>query len=66
MGSIIPRKRTDGTIGYRAQIVRKQGGKIVHREAETFDRRQVAKAWLERRETELREPREPRGARSPA
>jgi integrase len=36
--------------------VRKQGKKIVYRETQTFDRKQAAKAWLDRRETELREP----------
>jgi len=39
-----------------AQILIKRKGKIVHRESETFDRKQAAKAWLARRETELSEP----------
>lgn len=56
MGSIIARKRNDGTFGYRAQIILKRGGKIAHREAKTFDRREAAKAWVSRRETELAEP----------
>ena len=56
MGTIVPRKRKNGSQAYRAQIVRKQGGKIVYRETQTFDRKQAAKAWLGRRETELREP----------
>ena len=56
MGTIISRKRADGTMGYTAQILIKRKGKIVHREAKTFDRKQVAKAWLDRRQTELREP----------
>lgn len=41
MGHIVPRKR---------------GGKVVHREAQTFDRRQAANAWMARRETELSKP----------
>jgi integrase len=56
MGTIISRKRKDGTTGHTAQIVVKQKGAIVHREARTFDRRQAAKAWLARRETELATP----------
>jgi hypothetical protein len=34
----------------------KKSGKIIHREAQTFDRRQAAVAWLKRRETVLSEP----------
>lgn len=56
MGTIVARKRNDGSTGYTAQIVRKKSGKIIHREAQTFDRRQAATAWLKRRETELAEP----------
>ena len=56
MGTIIARQRKDRTVGYTAQILIKKKGKIVHREAQTFDRRQAAKAWLARRETELAEP----------
>jgi integrase len=56
MGTIIARERIDGTTGYTAQILRKKSGKIIHREAQTFDRRQAAVAWLNRRETELSEP----------
>lgn len=56
MGSIIGRTRKDGSIAYLAQILLKRKGKIVHRESETFDRKQAAKAWLARRETELSEP----------
>ncbi len=56
MGTIVSRKRKDGTLGHTAQILVKRAGAIVHREAQTFDRKQAAKAWLSRRETELREP----------
>jgi hypothetical protein len=56
VGTIVQRKRKNGTQAYRAQIVRKQERKIVYRETQTFDRKQAAKAWLDRRETELREP----------
>jgi hypothetical protein len=56
MGTIIGRSRKDGTAAYLAQILLKRKGQIVHREAQTFDRKQAAKAWLSRRETELSEP----------
>lgn len=56
MGTIIARKRANGTTSYTAQIVIKREGETVHREAKTFDRRPAAKAWLARRETELRAP----------
>jgi integrase len=56
MGTIIPRTRKDGSTGYTAQILLKRKGVIVHREAQTFDRKQAAKAWIARRETELAEP----------
>jgi integrase len=56
MGTIIARKRRDGTTAYLAQILMKRGGKIVFRQSETFDRKQAANAWLSRRETELSKP----------
>lgn len=56
MGHIVPRKRKNGSTGYTAQIVIKRGGKVVHREAQTSDRRQAANAWMARRETELSKP----------
>jgi integrase len=56
MGTIVARRRKDGTTGYRAQIIIKQKGRIAHQEARTFDRQQAAKAWLARRETELAMP----------
>jgi len=56
MGTIVPRKRRDGSVGYTAQIRIRRDGKIVHSESQTFDRRPAASAWLKRRETELSEP----------
>ena len=56
MGTIIGRTRKDGTTAYLAQILLKRKGQIVHREVQTFDRKQAAKAWLARRETELSDP----------
>jgi integrase len=56
MGTIIGRTRKDGSKAYTAQIVIKRGGVIVHREAETFDRKQAANAWIVKREDELKRP----------
>jgi len=55
MGTIIARKRKDGSTGYTAQIVIKRGGKIVHRESQTFDRKQAANIWIGKREAALKE-----------
>jgi hypothetical protein len=56
MGTIFPRKRKSGTTGYHAQLLIKRKGTIVHRASRTFDRKQAAAAWLEKRETELAKP----------
>ena len=56
MGSIIGRTRNDDSKAYTAQIVIKKDGKILHREAKTFDRRQAANAWMVKREAELKKP----------
>jgi integrase len=56
MGTIIERKRRDGTVGYTAQIVRKKAGAVIWNEHKTFDRWQAANAWLARREAELEAP----------
>lgn len=56
MGTITARKRKDGSVGYTAQIRIKRAGKILHNEAETFDRRDSARDWLRKREGELHKP----------
>jgi integrase len=56
MGTITPRRRSDGTTGYTAQIRVKRGGKIIHSEAETFDREQAARIWMAKREEALAAP----------
>lgn len=56
MGTIVSRKRKDGSTGYTAQIRIKSGGKVIYTEAQTFDRKQAAQAWLKKRETELAQP----------
>ena len=54
MGTIVSRRRKDGTLGHTAQIVIKRDGEIVCREAKTFDRKQAANAWLSTREAALK------------
>ncbi|AOK40856.1 site-specific integrase [Burkholderia vietnamiensis] len=56
MGTITPRKRKDGSIGYTAQIRRKEDGRVVFTQAQTFDREAAARAWLDKRERELSRP----------
>ena len=56
MGTITARKRKDGSTGYTAQIVRKKDGKIVLREAKTFDGKREANSWIVFREAELDKP----------
>jgi hypothetical protein len=53
LGTIISRRRADGSTGYTAQIRLKRDGRIVHSEAETFTTRALAKEWLTRREAAL-------------
>jgi hypothetical protein len=56
VGTIIGRTRKDGSKAFVAQIVIKKGGAVLHREAETFDRKQAANAWIVKREAELKRP----------
>jgi integrase len=56
MGTIMSRRRRDGTTGYTAVIRIKKGGKVIRTETQTFDRKQAAGAWLKKRETELAQP----------
>lgn len=55
MGTITARKRSDGSVSFQAQISLKRDGEV-HRESKSFERRQAAYAWLERRERELSKP----------
>ena len=56
MGTIVARKRKDGTIGYTAQIRIKRSGLPPYTESRTFDKKAVAQAWMTKREAELQEP----------
>lgn len=56
MGTIVERKRQNGSVGYTAQIRIMRDGKSVHSEARTFEKRRAAQTWMKRREAELAEP----------
>lgn len=56
MATITARTKKNGAVRYTAQIVIKRGGKRVHSEAKTFDRKIAAKSWATRREVELAMP----------
>ncbi|MHC2090413.1 tyrosine-type recombinase/integrase [Methylobacterium sp. CM6244] len=55
MGTILERKRRNGSTGYHAQIAVQRDG-VSHRETKTFDRRPAAAAWIAKREHELSQP----------
>lgn len=57
MGTIISRRRKNGSLGYTAQIRIHREGKCVHSESEAFDCRQLAAEWMRRREAELDQQR---------
>lgn len=56
MGTIVSRKRKNGTTAYMAKIIIKREGEVVHRESQTFDRKPAAAAWMANREAALTEP----------
>lgn len=56
MGTITRRTNKKGGVKYTAQIRIKREGSLVYQEAQSFDRKQMAQAWLKRRETELAQP----------
>jgi hypothetical protein len=58
MGTIVARTRKDGSKAFTAQIVIKKGGAIVHREAETFDRKQAAPGDFGAEHNEVDQPGE--------
>jgi hypothetical protein len=57
MGTIVRRRRKDGSLGYTAQIRIHREGKRIYSESETFDRRQLATEWMRRLESELDQER---------
>lgn len=56
MGTITRRLNKNGQVKYTAQIRLRRKGVIVYQESQSFDRKQVARAWMTRREAELAQP----------
>ena len=56
MGTIVPRKRKNGTTAYHAQVIIKRDGRIAYRETRTFDRKAAASAWIDKTEEALLNP----------
>lgn len=56
MATFKKRIRKDGTFGYGAEIRIRRGGKIVHRESKTFDKKKDTEYWAQAREAELQAP----------
>lgn len=65
MGTIAERKLSNGRTAYKAQIILKRKGEPTFRESRQFPRRATAKAWMQRREKELRQPGALEKARAP-
>jgi integrase len=55
MGTITSRPTQSGVV-YTAQIRLKRGGKVVHSESKTFERKAIAQKWMTSREAELHKP----------
>ncbi|KAF1050327.1 MAG: hypothetical protein GAK41_01644 [Burkholderia gladioli] len=55
MGTITQRT-TKGGIVYTAQIRIKRGGKVIHSESRTFERKAHAQKWMTAREADLQKP----------
>ncbi|WP_026601493.1 site-specific integrase [Methylomonas sp. 11b] len=55
MATITKRLKKDGTPVYRAEIVIKKRGTIVHRESKSFLKKKLAADWAKQREVELQE-----------
>ncbi|WP_024694380.1 tyrosine-type recombinase/integrase [Pseudomonas syringae] len=52
MGTITPRRRKENSVSYTAQIRINRDGRTVYQESQTFNRKQLAKAGIKRREAE--------------
>lgn len=66
MGTIVERRRKNGTVAYLAKISIMREGQIVFRENKTFDRRPAATSWIAKREAELAQPGAIDRARAPS
>lgn len=53
MGTILSRRRSNGTTAYMGKIILRRGGEVIHRESRTFSRHREAKQWITAREAEI-------------
>ncbi|WP_147277252.1 hypothetical protein [Rhodovulum sp. 12E13] len=53
MGTILVRKRADGTTRFTAQVRKKKAGKTVFSAAQTFSTEKAAKAWTKKVKKDL-------------
>ena len=56
MGTVIARKRANGSTAYLATVRIKHKQKIIHRENRTFEVPSAARKWIKEREVELAKP----------
>lgn len=56
MGTISTFKKQDGSVSYTARVRIMRAGVQVHNEVGTFARKEAAKVWMKKRETELSVP----------
>ncbi len=54
MSLYIEKREGKRKTSYRAQVIIKEKGRIVHREGRTFSRRREADSWGSRRDNELK------------
>lgn len=66
MGTVLARRRKDGTTAFMGKIIIKRGKVVIHRESKTFERRAAAASWIDKREAELARPGEIERANAPS
>ena len=56
MGTIIERKRKDGSLAFMAQVIKKSDNRIIARKAATFPSRRAAEQWIKKTERLVENP----------
>ena len=56
MGTIIERKRADGSTAYLARVTVKNKGKVIFQQFQNFDRRPAAEGWVRQLEKTVKQP----------
>lgn len=55
MGTIMTRAKKDGSKSYTATVRKKQKGKVIFTETETFPSELSAERWIKKRESDLKD-----------